>query len=317
MKKLLLVLSLVLLFSCNGQFQNIKNLQLIFENAAVSCEKNEIIITTGSAKGKWKWTGHGIVTTGFKNQVSGTEWAQEKISYPSDWDLKLFGGDKAKARLISLGAIISDDNGFTSKHIEVSAEIEYPKANLKVRYVIWAYPGAPGFRTQLFVKGSGNFVADTSVNTNYSRIDFLPSAVSNNKRQTIGFYNNNDGRNSDSLEFVDNRIFDTGFSGIDTFALANILFIYNDKEGIGMVKESQKVVNRESVNTGVFICAMIMVWSQPAGVFLLSILRKKFTGHAGQDGDCYGLAGMTKNNWLSKCSTVCDTLLIRLMTFFL
>ncbi|MEX0981146.1 MAG: hypothetical protein WD577_04195 [Bacteroidales bacterium] len=39
------------------------------------------------------------------------------------------------------------------------AEIDYPASELAVRYGIWAYPNAQGFRTQLFLKAIGSLFA--------------------------------------------------------------------------------------------------------------------------------------------------------------
>ena len=61
---------------------------------------------------------------------------------------------KSKAKMISLVARKNNDEEFTSEHLEVIAEIGYPDSGVTLQYRIWAYPGAPGIRTQLWVKGS-------------------------------------------------------------------------------------------------------------------------------------------------------------------
>ena len=40
----------------------------------------------------------------------------------------------------------SDDERFTSEHLEVVATIDYPEAHLQIRHVVWVYPDSPGTR---------------------------------------------------------------------------------------------------------------------------------------------------------------------------
>jgi len=235
-----------LLTACTQKLPVIK---INYEGASVVATGHEITVSTGVVEGKWKWTGKSLVTTGFKNLASGTEWISKDNSGMADWDIRLPGMEKA--RLVSLEASESDDDKLTSKHISVVATVEYPDANIVIQYIIWAYPGAPGLRTQLLAKSTEGFVPDTTFNSNTAQTDHLPVDLNSLNFQTVGFYNDHDGRNSDSLQMVDVIDFEKT-AATDSFPLANMLFAYNNTEGIGLVKESHKVVNEESVNTGVF-----------------------------------------------------------------
>ncbi len=232
-----------------GCTKNLPEINMNYEGASAVTTGQEISVSTGAVEGKWKWTGKGFVTTGFRNLTTGTEWVSRESANLADWDLRMPGMEKA--RLVSLEATESDDEKFTSKHISVVATIEYPDANLETKYMIWAYPGAQGLRTQLLVKGKEGFVPDTAFNSNLAQTDHLPVNVTGLKFQTVGYYNDHDGRNADSLQMVDVINFEKPAPS-DSFPLANILFAYNKKEGFGLVKESHKVVNEPSVNTGIF-----------------------------------------------------------------
>jgi len=245
--KHLIILSLAVILL--GYNQNLSALNVKYQSASAVSNKNDLVISTGVVQGTWKWTGKGYVTTGFKNLKTGTEWVSVANKSTADWSLGLLGMDKAK--LVSLEALESDDDKFTSKHIAVVATIDYPNANMVLKYLIWAYPGASGLRTQLLIKGKKGFDADFKFNSDLAQTDCLPVKLNGLKLQTVGFYNDHDGRNADSLQMVDVIDFKNP-ARVDSFPLANMLFAYNDKEGFGLVKESQKVVNEPSVNTGIF-----------------------------------------------------------------
>jgi len=267
----LILCCLFILFA--GFKQGIPGITMKLADASVVSEQQEITISTGMVEGKWRWTGKGLVTTGFKNIATGTEWVSNDFSKMADWSLGLPGMDKAN--LLSLEAVESDDTKFTSKHIAIEATIDYPDANIELRYVIWAYPNAPGLRTQLLIKGKNGYTPDTLFNGDLANTDHLPVDVKGLKFQTVGFYNDHDGRNADSLQMVDVIHFGDP-APTDSFPLANILFAYNEKEGVGLVKESQKVVNEPSVNTGIFYYNREGIYTTGCGLSAKDIVPDKF-----------------------------------------
>ncbi|MEX2428817.1 MAG: hypothetical protein WD577_11275 [Bacteroidales bacterium] len=251
MKNSKIVLSALMLFLVHVSYAQIPGVNLDFKNASVATHNNEIIVSTGEVTGKWQWTGVGFVTTGFKNIADDKEWVTKKPRYLADWDLAPF--KNAEAQLINLDAEISDDNNFTSQHIRVTAEIEYPESELGLRFEIWAYPGAPGLRTQVFLKGIGRYFAPGNACSNNYRIDYLPVSSENLVRQAVGYLNDHDGRNDDHLDFVVDDLNEHEFFGNEEeYKAANILFVYNNEGGVGLVKESHKVANLEGINTGMF-----------------------------------------------------------------
>jgi len=252
----------------------IPDFNLRLENAFVTTQNDEIIVSTGIVSGKWKWTGAGFVTTGFKNLKADKEWVNEEPVYLGDWDLVLF--KNSDANLILLEANVSTDDNFTSKHIRIVAEIEYPASDLAVRYEIWAYPNAPGFRTQLFVKGIQSFFAPGNACSNEYRIDYLPVSLKGLDRQAVGFYNDHDGRNADALDFVDTEFAQKNITDEEKYSKANIMFLNDETGGLGLVKESHKVVNKEGINTGIFKCYNNGIESTGWGLALANMNRDEY-----------------------------------------
>lgn len=132
--------------------------------ATAITEGDHLVVNTGYIERVWKWTGFGLVTTRLRNTLSGRQWGWEKPDRPCDWDLPACGYQEGT--LVALTATPGNDEGFSSKHICVTATIEYPAVGLAVRYTVWAYPGAAGLRTQLQVKALSNYMTQLpSTNT--------------------------------------------------------------------------------------------------------------------------------------------------------
>ncbi len=183
MKNIKIVIIPILLFLVHTSFAQIPSLDLDLKNASVTTQNDEIIVSTGKVTGKWKWTGKGFVSSGFKNLQSGKEWVNQPSEHLADWDLRIFEDD---AELVSLTADISNDENFTSDHIRIVAEIEYSmsekyygESGLILRFEIWAYPEAPGFRTQISIKGQGAWFAPGIACSNDYLIDYLPVSTAN------------------------------------------------------------------------------------------------------------------------------------------
>ena len=276
-----IVIFLLLLFLAHTGFAQIPSIQLDLKEASVTTQNDEIIVSTGKVSGKWKWTGKGFVTNGFKNLKSGNEWVTRQPEHPADWDLRIFEGD---VKLVSLTADISNDDNFTSEHIRIMAEIEYAmsekyygESGLRLRFEIWAYPEAHGFRTQISIKGERAWFASGISCSNDYLIDYLPVSSANLTRQMVGFYNDHDGRNADTIDFVENNIFPGQVSDSVTLNDASILFLYNETEGFGLAKESHLVVNKPGINNGFFRCSKKSVESTGWGLALANISRDYYS----------------------------------------
>ena len=190
--------------ACNGFCLNIDNNEtsIHLNNASVVNKDNTLTVSTGLLERQWKWTGKGLITTGLKNISSGRQWVNGQPHYDCDWSLPGFIDDGTEAKLIAVTANQSNDGGFTSEHIEVIATIEYPKANLAVKYIIWVYPSCPGIRTQIKVKALPGFKAAPRPEGASGRVDYIPVSFENMDRQAIGYYNHTQFRNSPETELI-------------------------------------------------------------------------------------------------------------------
>jgi len=128
-------------------------LSLSLGEARARTEGDRLSVGTGQIERVWRLTDKGLVTVGLRNVASGKEWAGQKLAYSCDWRIKGFVDDRTTARLVSLTAKPVRRSPWTSDHIEVVAAFDYPDTRLKVEYVVWAYPGLPGLRTQLRLQG--------------------------------------------------------------------------------------------------------------------------------------------------------------------
>ncbi|WP_372797184.1 alpha-galactosidase [Pontiella sp.] len=122
-----------------------------FGAASARMEDGELVVSSGVVERRWSWTGRGLATTGLRDLRSGYEWINLKSDQAADWDFPAL--TEGSARLLSVTANESDDEGFTSAHLSVVAEMEYPGTGTLLKYVIRAYPDAPGLHTQVWLKG--------------------------------------------------------------------------------------------------------------------------------------------------------------------
>ncbi len=121
--------------------------------ASARTEGDVLIVSTGAVERRWRWTGHGLVTVGLADQQAQRQWIKQPTATVCDWEYPGLIDANTRGQLVSLTARPGDDEGFTSKHLEVVAEVAYPTAGVSVQHRTWVYPGTPGVRSQLWVKG--------------------------------------------------------------------------------------------------------------------------------------------------------------------
>ncbi len=122
-------------------------------NAGVRTSDKQLQVWTGACSATWRRTDHGLALSGI-GAPGGRSWAFEN-GPPADWHVP--GVTEGPAELVALTTGEHDDAGFTHKHLQVVAEYRYPQTHTRVRYHIWAYPGAPGLRAQLWLKADEGF----------------------------------------------------------------------------------------------------------------------------------------------------------------
>jgi hypothetical protein len=238
-----------------------------YKNARVIYRNNRLIVSSGKIERTWEWTGKGFLTTSIRNQVTGKEYAMESGKFKCDWDLPGSLTDSSAAELEDLKISEDDDEGFTTRHLQVISTIRYPDAKLEVQHVIWIFSDAPGIRTQLRIKAiegfspaglpddegkrmdSGHWISVPGARTEYLPIDFKIE----NARRYWGYYNNPGSRHDPSREMLDETLV-TGyplFLTEDNNWASGLSIEYNNgSDGICVVKESPKCVNQQAHNTG-------------------------------------------------------------------
>ena len=139
-----IICCLSLCFALGTMAADLPKLNQSFGAANAKTDGDLLTVSTGAATRQWKWTEKGFLT----QSLAGSDGKIIAVGAgkTADWDL----GDLGDGKLVSLKAFENDDEHFTSRHLAIEAEIEYP--TLLLKYVIWAYPGAPGFRTQIWLK---------------------------------------------------------------------------------------------------------------------------------------------------------------------
>ncbi|UBM59142.1 alpha-galactosidase [Marinilongibacter aquaticus] len=145
-------LYLICAFLCLSQILHASDFTFKYKTASAVFKENILTVATGKVERKWKWTGQGLVTIGLKNQKTQKEWKNTSSNVGADW--AYYGLiDNTKGELISITPSHANDEGFSSDYLEVSAIVYYASAETYVKYTIWAFPDAPGLRTQVFFKG--------------------------------------------------------------------------------------------------------------------------------------------------------------------
>jgi len=232
-------------------FGRLDDISLKLDAANVKSKNNLLIANTGVIERRWKWTGKGFVTVSLRQLDSGRQWANTNTEYLCDWSLPGIIGNSSEAKLTKLTAEKSDDNGFTTEHIEVVAEIKYPKSKLALQYVIWVYPNSPGIRTQLRVKALEGFKAG-SISNIAGCVDFVPVLPGNFKRRAVGYYNHTQLRNFHETKILREELFENPLTGKEILDWASIFSVEDRSGGLCMIKESHKCVNQSGINTGAF-----------------------------------------------------------------
>lgn len=136
--------------SCAEDMLPSKHLSL--DKAEVKVDGRSMVLQTGRVRRELKWTGHGWLTVALADSESGQHWiADKQESRLADWQLP---GQVEPGRAVLKDVVVRkwNDDGFASEFIEVMTAMEYPNEKLALRWKVWVWPDAPGFRTQLEVK---------------------------------------------------------------------------------------------------------------------------------------------------------------------
>lgn len=122
------------------------------ETASARTDGQSLIVSTGAVERTWRLTPAGLATVSIKDLRSGASWAQPSRDQ-ADWAYPGWIDENARVSAVRVEAAPADDDRFTSRHLRVVVDMDYPAQDGSLRLEIWAYPGAEGLRTQLWAKG--------------------------------------------------------------------------------------------------------------------------------------------------------------------
>lgn len=217
-------------------------------------EGDRLVVTTGSVRFVWKWTEAGFATLAVIDLHSPRSW--DGGTGVCDWQLP-GASEPSHAVIRELSASVADDEGFTSSHVAVRAEIDYPGTGIALRWTVWAYPRAPGVRTQLSAKATGampEHAAHTQGAPLDARVDRLPAGGAACSRRFIGYYNDTQRRNDTHQDILKDEVVRHPLMAREWCDWASVACLEDNAGGIALVKESHKCVNQPGHATGGFIC---------------------------------------------------------------
>ncbi len=224
--------------------------EISFDDASVQFKDDQLSVCTGRISRTWEWTGFGFLTVSLKDLESDHEWCSDNSLYQCDWSFPGLIDQDTKARLISLTADVKNDEQFTSKHIEVIAEIHY-QSGIAVQFSVWVYPEVSGVRTQLKVK-SLHGMNRTKARNLPARNEYIPLDWRGVDRRAIGYYNNTQRRNAANLELLREEVVTGSVVRPEKYDWPSILIAEDAEGGLILVKESHKCVNQAGLATGSF-----------------------------------------------------------------
>lgn len=246
-----------------------------FGSASAFFIRDTLVVSTGKIMRAWKWTGKGFATVSLVNLTTGTQWAQRASAHACDWSFKGLIGESSPA--VNMGVTMHAAAGIPlqSDHLEITAEVAYPAANLSIRYVVWAYPDAPGLRTQVFAKSLNPLPTNSG---GEDRIESLPvglNPLGNSRIRAVGHRYASPAKNIPGIDLV---VEDTSSvpRGGKSYDSSNILWIERPGEGLGLVKEANKTMDNDGLGTGSFLLDSIGLASTGWGLGAAEILNDRY-----------------------------------------
>jgi hypothetical protein len=233
-----------------------KNFYINLQTAGASFENLLLTADTGQLKRLWQWTGSGFATVSLVRHSTGYEWVRVAPSAGADWQLPDGAEPGADAVLIALNGRRVESDPFTSPHLAVVAEIEYPSQRLRVKWELWIYPDAPGLRTQLHAQALEGYGAVTAGREESSAaVERIPATMEGTVRHAVGYYNHTQKRNTPETELLREETWaasDRDAAEVVECDWASLFGLRQGEEALYLVKESHKCVNQTGYDTGSF-----------------------------------------------------------------
>ena len=227
-----------------------------FDGTTVELKERQLKISNGLLERVWQLTDAGLRTCRFTDLVNNHEWCQNSSTLQCDWELPKEKDKTGNAKLLSIQAMTSDDEGFSSKHILVTCKFLYESDDMEIDYLIWIFPEFAGMRTQMKVKSLGNLKIEHDSHKQGGpyprRVETLPVAMKNLSRTYLGYYSDTQNRNDPFLDILKEEKADHPLISPEWNTWSSAVCLENDEYGLAMLKESHKCVNKAGHDTGMF-----------------------------------------------------------------
>ena len=237
--------------------------------ASIAFDGDVLTVQTGAMTRVWQWTGRGFLTT----SVALDNTRPWRLDAPelrdADWLLPVCEDRNPKAELVAARTEVSDDEGFTSKHVAFMAEMLYPEAAVALRFIVWAFPNAPGIRVNLQIRALDGYKWDGSLHRQgtsvealrrarlergYVRHDCLPLESEGTQRRVFGYFSDTQNRNDTHLDILLEAVDERPLTHPYTCEWANAICVEDGAWGVALLKESHGCVNQHGHDTGAFLC---------------------------------------------------------------
>jgi len=213
-------------------------------NAFAQVKGDVLILNTGKVTRTYKMGENGLQTLEIRRNSDKKDVNNFfDVSLSNDWGIS----GSIPGELADIKAEIDDEDGFTSKHIAVTAEYLYPSLNLSLQYIAWLYPDSDGIRTQVGFKQIHPKKTKSPL-VSFGYTEYVPLVSPAQKIRAFGYYNNTQHRNSSETPILREEV----IRSTGKVNWANGLVLEYQNGGIILVKESHKCVNQPGVETGDF-----------------------------------------------------------------
>lgn len=209
-----------------------------FGAARVRVEGDRLIATTGALERQWRFTESGLATCSLRDVARGREWIAGAKDQECDWQVP--GLTEGPAKIESIDARESDDEGFTSPHLEVVVSLLYPRPRVAAQYVIWLYAGAEGIRTQLRFRALEGF---TPAGDGEGTVERYALDIARLRRRAVSYSKHNSAR-ADRYEqnpMMRERLNEGAPQGREVHEFTSLVALEDRHGSLAVIKESPVV----------------------------------------------------------------------------
>lgn len=268
-KNIAFLFILYMLFSsCGGD--KLPSVNLSYKEAHVFTRNDKLYISTGNVERVYKLTPYGLSTVSLKDLNSNKDWILSNSDSMCDWNLE---NNKELGELTNIRVYEDDDEKFTDRHICVELDFDYHASKIQLKYLVWVYPDAKGFRTQLKIKGIKGFVGQkkefTHGITETICLKDTPSSV-----RAFGYMQGK--KTVDKKDILREESFDFKNKEINW---ASGLHISSESDGLILIKESNKSTSlskRGDVATGSFAIEDKTIFCNGMGMYPKDVAVDKY-----------------------------------------